>query len=65
MYHVLTLMLGQYFSLRLPPSPNKEPLLVIANFALTVSLAAGSYYLFERPFLRWKQAWSRTPSRPI
>jgi peptidoglycan/LPS O-acetylase OafA/YrhL len=65
MYHLIALIVVHYASTQLPPFPNNELLVAIANFALTVSLAAGSFYIVERPFLRWKQAWSRTPSRPI
>jgi peptidoglycan/LPS O-acetylase OafA/YrhL len=65
MYHILSLIVVHYVSSQLPPYRNGDLLLTVASFALTVSLAAGSFYVVERPFLRWKQAWSRIPSRPI
>ena len=49
----------------LPWFPNKEELLTIATLALTIALAAASYYGYERRFLELKRAWTRVPSRPV
>jgi len=45
--------------------PNKEELLTIGALALTIALAAASYYLYERRFLELKRGWTRVPSRPV
>ena len=50
---------------RLPWFPNKDELLAIATLALTIALAAASYYGYERRFLVLKRAWTRVPSRPV
>ena len=65
MYHEVALWLGRRAEHWLPWFPNKEPLLAIATFAATVGLAAASYYLYERPFLKLKRVWTRVPSRPV
>lgn len=45
--------------------PNREAIQSLCAFALTVAVAAASYYGLERPFLRLKHGWTRVPSRPI
>ncbi len=45
--------------------PHQEALAPFASAALTVGLAAGSYYYVERPFLKRKMRWSRVASRPV
>ena len=37
----------------------------VAALGVTILLASISYYVFERPFLRLKRAWTRVPSRPV
>ena len=54
-----------YFLSRLGWFPNKEEILAIATLALTIGLAAASYYGYERRFLELKRAWTRVPSRPV
>ena len=49
----------------LPWFPNKDELLTIATLALTIAMAAASYYGYERRFLVLKRAWTRVPSRPV
>ena len=49
----------------LPWFPNKEELMTIATLALTIAMAAASYYGYERRFLVLKRAWTRVPSRPV
>ncbi len=51
--------------LRLPWFPNKEDLITIGTLALTVCLAAASYYAYERRFLECQRRWTRVPSRPV
>jgi peptidoglycan/LPS O-acetylase OafA/YrhL len=65
MYHEIALWLGRELDGWLGWFPNKEPLMAIATFAITVLLAAGSYYGYERRFLRLKGRWTRVPSRPV
>jgi len=48
----------------LPRTPSRSVPGSVLALALTVALAAASYYGFERPFLRLKLAWTRVPSRP-
>jgi peptidoglycan/LPS O-acetylase OafA/YrhL len=50
---------------RLTWFPNKEELMSIAALALTIVLAAASYYGYERRFLQLKRGWTRVPSRPV
>lgn len=45
--------------------PHQDALAPFASAALTVGLAAGSYYYVERPFLMRKMRWSRVASRPV
>ncbi len=45
--------------------PNNEELAPFLKLALTIGLAAGSYYWLERPFLRMKARWSKVASRPV
>jgi peptidoglycan/LPS O-acetylase OafA/YrhL len=65
MYHEIALWLGKRVFERLGWFPNNEIIQTIATFALTVGLAAISYYSYERPFLRLKRVWTRVPSRPV
>jgi peptidoglycan/LPS O-acetylase OafA/YrhL len=65
MYHEIAFWLRDRVSNWLGWFPNREILLSIFGFALTVGLAAASYSWFERPFLRLKRGWTRVPSRPV
>jgi len=65
MYHEIALWARERLYPLLPWFPNKDELLAIATLALTIGLAAASYYLFERRFLVLKRAWTRVPSRPV
>lgn len=65
MYHEVALWARERLMLRLGWFPNKEELLSIGALALTIGLAAASYYGYERQFLRLKRAWTRVPSRPV
>jgi peptidoglycan/LPS O-acetylase OafA/YrhL len=65
MYHEIAFWISERVSTFLGWFPNKEVLETIGTFGLTVGLAAASYYLYERPFLRLKRAWTRVLSRPV
>lgn len=65
MYHEVALWIRQHVKDALPWFPNKESLLAIGTFALTVGLASASYYGYERYFLKLKKRWTRVPSRPV
>lgn len=65
MYHEVALWIRQRATGNLPWFPNKESLVAIATFALTVGMAAASYYGYERYFLKLKKRWTRVPSRPV
>jgi peptidoglycan/LPS O-acetylase OafA/YrhL len=65
MYHEVALWARERLQGRLPWFPNKEELLSIGALALTIALAAASYYGYERRFLRLKRTWTRVPSRPV
>jgi peptidoglycan/LPS O-acetylase OafA/YrhL len=65
MYHEMTLMLGRWMIGRIGWFPNREILTSVFCLALTVGVAAASYYGFERPFLRLKGRWTRVASRPV
>ena len=65
MYHEIALWARAYLVPRLGWFPNKEEILAIATLALTIGLAAASYYGYERRFLELKRAWTRVPSRPV
>ncbi len=65
MYHEIALWVREHYLSRLGWFPNKEELLAIATLALTIGLAAASYYGYERRFLQLKKAWTRVPSRPV
>lgn len=65
MYHEIALWARARLVRTMPWFPNKEELLSLGALALTIALAAGSYYGYERPFLRLKRAWTRVPSRPV
>lgn len=65
MYHEIALWTRERLHSRLPWFANKDELLAVATLALTIGLAAASYYGYERRFLELKRAWTRVPSRPI
>ena len=65
MYHEVALWARERYLDRLPWFPNKDELMSIAALALTIALAAASYYGYERRFLQLKRAWTRVPSRPV
>jgi peptidoglycan/LPS O-acetylase OafA/YrhL len=65
MYHEVALWARERLTGRLGWFPNKEELLSLGALALTIALAAASYYGYERQFLRLKRAWTRVPSRPV
>ncbi len=65
MYHEIALWARERIYSVLPWFPNREELLTIATLALTIALAAASYYGYERRFLEFKRAWTRVPSRPV
>ncbi len=58
MYHEFALGL-------VPGGLRGMPVTSLALLALTVAMAAASYYGFERYFLRLKRSWTRVPSRPV
>lgn len=65
MFHEIAFWLRDRFSRAVGWFPNEQVLLPILGLALTIGLAAASYYGFERRFLRWKRGWTRVPSRPV
>ncbi len=65
MYHEIALFLRKRFIYSVPWFANKEELFAIGTLALTIGLAAASYYGYERRFLLLKRAWTRVPSRPV
>jgi peptidoglycan/LPS O-acetylase OafA/YrhL len=65
MYHEIALWAEKRLGDILPWIPNKEELLAIGGFALTIGLATASYYGIERRFLVLKRSWTRVPSRPV
>jgi peptidoglycan/LPS O-acetylase OafA/YrhL len=65
MYHEVALWARAHAFARLPWFPNNTELLTIAALALTIGLAAASYYGYERRFLELKRRWTRVPSRPV
>jgi peptidoglycan/LPS O-acetylase OafA/YrhL len=65
MYHELALWARKGLYERLPWFANKDEILAILSLALTIGLAAASYYGYERRFLQLKRAWTRVPSRPV
>jgi peptidoglycan/LPS O-acetylase OafA/YrhL len=65
MYHEVALWTRERLHSRLPWFANQDELLAIATLALTIGLAAASYYGYERRFLQLKRSWTRVPSRPV
>ena len=65
MYHEIALWIRARADSYFRWFPNKEELLTIGALALTIALAAASYYLYERRFLELKRGWTRVPSRPV
>jgi len=65
MYHEIVLWMRTQVYDSIPWFANKEGLFTIAALALTIGLAAASYYGYERRFLLRKRAWTRVPSRPV
>ncbi|RUL83305.1 acyltransferase family protein [Tautonia sociabilis] len=65
LYHEIALGLVSWAFRRLPAFPEAGLIASLSAPALTIGLAAASYYGFERPFLRLKGRWTRVPSRPV
>jgi peptidoglycan/LPS O-acetylase OafA/YrhL len=65
MYHAIAIWIGGLTDEILPPFPIKIEFITISTLALTIALAAASYYGFERRFLVLKRSWTRVPSRPV
>ncbi len=65
MYHEVALWARDRLLDWLPWFANQEELLSLGALAMTIALAAVSYYGYERRFLRLKRAWTRVPSRPV
>jgi peptidoglycan/LPS O-acetylase OafA/YrhL len=65
MYHEVALWARAWLLNYLRWFPNKEELLTIGAFALTIVLAALSYHYYERRFLELKRGWTRVASRPL
>ena len=65
MYHEIAMWIRERAANYLRWFPNKDELLTIGALALTIALAAASYYGYERRFLRLKRGWTRVPSRPV
>jgi peptidoglycan/LPS O-acetylase OafA/YrhL len=65
MYHEIVFWARKLIYLNLPWFANRDELLSIAALALTIAIAAASYYGFERRFLRLKGKWTRVSSRPV
>jgi peptidoglycan/LPS O-acetylase OafA/YrhL len=65
MYHEIAIWMRARIYGSTPWFANKEELLSIVALALTIGLAAASYYAYERRFLVLKRAWTRVPSRPV
>ncbi len=65
MYHEIAMLVRERATSYLRWFPNKDELLTIGALALTIALAAASYYGFERRFLQLKRGWTRVPSRPV
>jgi peptidoglycan/LPS O-acetylase OafA/YrhL len=65
MYHEVALWARGHAYERLPWFPNNTELIAIGTLALTIGLAAASYYGYERRFLVLKRRWTRVPSRPV
>ncbi len=65
MYHEVAFWAREHARSLLPWFPNNEELITIGTLALTIGLAAASYYGYERRFLELKRRWTRVPSRPV
>jgi peptidoglycan/LPS O-acetylase OafA/YrhL len=65
MYHEIVLWARKTIYLKLPWFANRDELLSMAALALTIAMAAASYYGFEKRFLELKRKWTRVPSRPV
>ncbi len=63
-YHMIALELTKWIFEQLPNFTDKALLRALVGPLVTVSMAALSYYGFERPFLSLKSRWTRVPSRP-
>lgn len=61
-YHVLAidLVFGRAHAWGVP-----EPVATAVAFVATVGIAAVSYAVFEKPFLRWKSRFEAVPTRPV
>jgi peptidoglycan/LPS O-acetylase OafA/YrhL len=65
MYHEVAMWFRPRLIYRLGWFPNQAELMSFVTLAITIAMAAVSYYAFERPFLKLKKGWSRLPSRPV
>jgi peptidoglycan/LPS O-acetylase OafA/YrhL len=65
MYHEIAIWARNRFVNRIDWFPNRDELVAIGTLALTIALAAASYYGYERWFLLLKRRWTRVPSRPV
>jgi len=65
MYHEIAIWIRARYFARIPWFANRNELFAIATLALTIALAAASYYGYERRFLLLKRGWTRVPSRPV
>jgi peptidoglycan/LPS O-acetylase OafA/YrhL len=65
MYHEIAIWTRNRFVNRIDWFPNRDELVAIGTLALTIGLAAASYYGYERWFLIIKRRWTRVPSRPV
>jgi peptidoglycan/LPS O-acetylase OafA/YrhL len=64
MYHEIAIWARDAFMKMFDWFPNRDELVAIGTLALTIALAAVSYYAYERRFLVLKRRWTRVPSRP-
>jgi peptidoglycan/LPS O-acetylase OafA/YrhL len=64
MYHEIAIWARNRFVNRIDWFPNRDELVAIGTLALTIAIAAVSYYGYERQFLIMKRRWTRVPSRP-
>jgi peptidoglycan/LPS O-acetylase OafA/YrhL len=65
MFHEIAIGLVRWLGAGIPSFTGREFVLAVLRPAVTIALAAASYYGLERPFLRFKRRWTRVPSKPI
>ena len=65
MFHEIAFGLVRWLGAWIPSFTGREFVLAVLRPAVTIALAAASYYGLERPFLRFKRRWTRVPSKPI